>query len=33
VLAAKTLIDMGFENICHVAGGINAWKEAGNPVS
>ncbi len=32
-LAAKTLVDMGFENVCHVAGGLNAWKEGGNPVS
>lgn len=32
-LAAKSLIDMGIENVCHVAGGIKAWKEAGNPVS
>ncbi len=32
-LAAKTLQDMGFANVCHVAGGINAWKEAGKPVT
>jgi rhodanese-related sulfurtransferase len=32
-LAARTLVDMGFADICHVAGGMNAWKEAGNPVT
>jgi len=32
-LSAKTLVDMGFENVCHIAGGFNAWKEAGNPVN
>jgi rhodanese-related sulfurtransferase len=31
-LAAKTLIDMGFEDVCHVAGGMAAWQEAGGPV-
>ena len=31
-LAAKTLIDMGFEDVCHVAGGMAAWREAGGPV-
>ena len=30
-LAAKTLVDMGFEDICHVAGGMAAWREAGGP--
>lgn len=30
--AAKTLKDMGLENICHVAGGIAAWRKAGGPV-
>jgi hypothetical protein len=24
-LAAKTLVDMGFEDVCHVAGGMAAW--------
>ena len=28
-LAAKTLQDMGFPFVCHIAGGIDAWKEAG----
>ncbi len=31
-LAAQTLTDMGFENVRHMAGGIKAWIEAGNPV-
>lgn len=31
VLAAKTLKDMGFENVRNLAGGMNAWKEAGGP--
>lgn len=31
-LAAKTLVDMGFEDVCHVAGGMAAWEEAGGPV-
>ena len=31
-LAAQTLVDMGFENVRHMAGGIKAWIEAGNPV-
>ncbi|MBO6782963.1 MAG: rhodanese-like domain-containing protein [Alphaproteobacteria bacterium] len=30
-LAAKTLVDMGFEDVCHVAGGMAAWSEAGGP--
>lgn len=30
-LAAKTLVDMGFEDVCHVAGGMAAWREAGGP--
>ncbi len=32
-LAAKTLGDMGFENIAHVDGGFAALKEAGAPIS
>ena len=28
-LAAKTLKDMGFENVAHIDGGITAWKKAG----
>ncbi len=31
-LAAKTLKDMGYENVAHLEGGIKAWKEAGLPV-
>ena len=30
-LAAKTLIDMGLENVCNIAGGYGAWVEAGGP--
>lgn len=32
-LAAKTLVDMGFPDVCHVAGGMAAWEEAGGPTS
>ena len=32
-LAAKTLVDMGFTDVCHVAGGMAAWVEAGGPTS
>lgn len=31
-LAAKTLRDMGFTEVAHVAGGFAAWREAGGPV-
>ena len=31
-LAAKTLRDMGMDNVAHVEGGFNAWKAAGGPV-
>ncbi|HEX6915705.1 MAG TPA: rhodanese-like domain-containing protein [Chitinophagaceae bacterium] len=31
-LAAATLKQMGYNNIAHLDGGINAWKEAGMPV-
>ena len=31
-LAAKTLKDMGFTDLCHVAGGFGAWSQAGYPV-
>ena len=27
-LATKTVQDMGMENVCHMAGGFSAWKEA-----
>lgn len=32
-LAAQTLHQMGYNNIAHLDGGINAWKEAGMPVT
>ena len=28
-LAAKTLKDMGYQNVAHLDGGIKGWKEAG----
>ena len=31
-LAAKTLTDMGIENVCNLAGGFAAWIEAGGTV-
>ena len=31
-LAAKTLQDMGFANVSHMAGGLDAWKKAGGSV-
>ncbi len=31
-LAAQTLQQMGLEPVCHIGGGLNAWKEAGGPV-
>lgn len=30
-LAAKTLQEMGMENVCHIEGGYKAWKEADGP--
>ncbi len=30
-LAAKTLLDMGVENVSHLAGGYVAWQAAGGP--
>ncbi len=30
-LAAKTLMDIGLEIVCHIAGGYAAWVEAGGP--
>jgi rhodanese-related sulfurtransferase len=30
-LAAKTLQDMGFENVAYLEGGTQAWKDAGFP--
>ena len=32
-LATKTLQEMGLENVAHVEGGFQAWKDAGGPVS
>jgi rhodanese-related sulfurtransferase len=32
-LAARTLQDMGYENVAHLDGGFNAWKEAGKPTT
>ncbi|MBL8772948.1 MAG: rhodanese-like domain-containing protein [Phenylobacterium sp.] len=31
-LAAKTVQDMGLENVCHLAGGFTAWRKDGAPV-
>lgn len=31
-LAAATLKQMGYENVAHMDGGINAWKQSGKPV-
>ncbi|MDP1818876.1 MAG: rhodanese-like domain-containing protein [Acidimicrobiales bacterium] len=31
-LAAATLKDMGYENVAHLDGGMNAWKEAGKAI-
>ena len=31
-LAAKTLQEMGLDNVSHLAGGFSTWKEAGAPV-
>ena len=30
-LAARTLVDMGVENVCHVAGGFAGWVQNGGP--
>lgn len=32
-LAAATLKEMGYEDVAHLDGGINAWKEAGKPLA
>lgn len=32
-MAADVLQLMGFTNVCSMAGGITAWKDAGNPVA
>ena len=31
-LATKTVQDMGMDNVCHMAGGFTAWKEADKPI-
>lgn len=31
-LAAKTLRDMGLDNVAHVGGGFTAWSQGGGPV-
>ena len=31
-LAAATLKQMGYQNVAHLDGGINSWKESGMPV-
>ena len=31
-LAAGTLRQLGYENVAHLDGGLNAWKESGKPV-
>jgi rhodanese-related sulfurtransferase len=32
-LGAKTLQELGYKDVAHLAGGIKAWKEAGRPVA
>ena len=32
-LAAKALMEMGFDDVAHVDGGYTAWKQAGAPVA
>jgi rhodanese-related sulfurtransferase len=32
-LAAATALEMGLEKVCHIAGGFNAWRDAGGPVA
>lgn len=32
-LAARTLQQMGFTNVCHLGGGFAAWRDAGAPVT
>lgn len=31
-LAAKTLQDMGLNNVAHIGGGLTSWKDEGGPV-
>jgi rhodanese-related sulfurtransferase len=32
-LAAATALEMGLEKVSHIAGGFNAWRDAGGPVA
>jgi rhodanese-related sulfurtransferase len=32
-LAIDTMRQLGYTNVAHLEGGINAWKEKGHPVS
>ncbi len=32
-LAARTLLDLGYRDVAHLDGGMNAWREAGQPVA
>jgi rhodanese-related sulfurtransferase len=32
-LAADTLRQMGYDRVAHLAGGLNAWREAGFPIA
>ena len=32
-LAAATLKEMGYQNVAHLDGGFNGWKEAGKPTA
>ena len=31
-LATQAVQYMGLENVCHIAGGFKAWREAGGPI-
>lgn len=31
-LATQTVQRMGLDNVCHIGGGFDAWREAGGPV-
>jgi len=31
-LGARTLQEMGYQNVAHLDGGLKAWKESGHPV-
>jgi rhodanese-related sulfurtransferase len=31
-LSARTLKEMGYSNVAHLEGGMNAWKEQGHPI-